>query len=695
MKLKFKKSSILVKIMVPIVIGVTLGSYFVGLLANTIIKKKLTNLYTDLSNQQTVLTFVGDKIFNQFAEEYSTMLDMASSVGGDEGKRLLSNINGSIKNAFAAYDVGMYEIDGEDTNLLNPENCFSFTSGTNRVDDVLNCYKTKTSSYYFTCHAEYNMICILINYCWTDEQCGILGKKMVTKSMIPVTKAHFGNIAEIAGASAVELISEGKVMLSTDASRIGTEYLPDFWEVMQQQDEVTTISQEYGAYIHTFKLSDKISTMSDPLWLAISLSSEGLLKKTQEFQSIVIEVVLIIGFVILIALIAVMLAAVRAPLNTLEKSTRELAQGEMNLAFRLPAKHRDELSRISMNFNQFMGRLQDIIAKVSTESKEITKAVDIMKDTARESTDAVNTISQHITMVQKQSNEQSTNTQLVLEGAQTQQKNFNEILDTLNMFTSEVQETASSINEIAGNTYSVTNNINHMNESFNKLISDIQNGQVANEDIKNSIMEIEQTSNTLNDANLIISNIASQTNLLAMNAAIEAAHAGEAGKGFSVVADEIRKLAETSSTQSKHIATQIKTIQSTIQAAATAGMALMTAFEEITNSANTVTPIIEEIKTSMDEQNRGTQDINKTLNILTNESHDIVAKVESGKTSMEDLHKKIMDVGEITATINSSMDEVTGGTSLIQKASDNVEQTAFDVESSTDKMVDILKDFKL
>lgn len=97
----------------------------------------------------------------------------------------------------------------------------------------------------------------------------------------------------------------------------------------------------------------------------------------------------------------------------------------------------------------------------------------------------------------------------------------------------------------------------------------------------------------------------------------------------------------------------------------------------------------------MDEQNRGTQDINKTLNILTNESHDIVAKVKSGKTSMEDLHKKIMDVGEITATINSSMDEVTGGTSLIQKASNNVEQTAFDVESSTDKMVDILKDFKL
>ncbi len=260
------------------------------------------------------------------------------------------------------------------------------------------------------------------------------------------------------------------------------------------------------------------------------------------------------------------------------------------------------------------------------------------------------------------------------------------------MFTTEVQEMASSINEIAENTYSVTNNVNNMNSFFIKLISDIQNGQPADEAIKKSIAEIEQTSKTLNDANLIISSNAFRINRLAMNAAIEAANAG---KGFSVVADEIRKLAETSSNQSRHIAAQIKIIQSTIHAAGDAGISLMNVFCEITSSANTVTPIIEEIKISMDEQNRGTQDINKTLSTLSNESHDIVAKVETGKKSMEELHKKIVDVGKITSKINSFMDEVAGDTNFIQNSSENVEQTAIGVESSTSKMIDIIKDFKL
>jgi len=691
-----RKTSIFSKIIINIAIEIVFFTLLIGIQASGVIRKRIINNYTELSNQQSILTFVGDSIFNEFTNQFSALLQVAASSNISDTNAFIDDLTGACKQKFSAYDLGIYEIKGEDTVLLNPQFCASFTSSTNRVDDVLNCYKTKTSSYYFSCHSDYNMTCILINYYWPEEYCKLLGnKKLVTKVMMPLTGKHFNNVADIAGSKSVELVSNGKVMLSTEADRVGQEYYPSIWNTMQEKDEVATTLDEENLFVHSFRLYDNISTLSDPLWLSIHLSSTGIKTLTRNLRRLILGSIGFISCIVLASIVGNLLFILRGPLSKLEKSTKELSEGEMDLSYRIPSKSKDELGRISQNFNQFIDRLQVIVGKLIEESKGIIEAVNNMKNTSENSSNAVNDITGNIHHIQSQSNEQSENTKSVLEGAKIQQNNFDEILNIINQFSSEVEETASTINQIAGNTSSVTKNVNNMNNSFNKLISDIENGQLANEDIKNSIIEIEQTSKTLNEANVVISNIASQTNLLAMNAAIEAAHAGNAGKGFSVVADEIRKLAETSSVQSKKISAQIKNIQKTIKSAGDAGGALVNAFNEITNSANTVTPLIEEIMTSMDEQNRGTQDVNKTLNVLTSESHNIVAKVESGKVSMEDLDNKIEVVGKITEVINASMDDVGEGTNIIGKSSGDVKDKALDVESSMDKMLDVLKDFKL
>ena len=122
------------------------------------------------------------------------------------------------------------------------------------------------------------------------------------------------------------------------------------------------------------------------------------------------------------------------------------------------------------------------------------------------------------------------------------------------------------------------------------------------------IKEVDRQSELLLEANEVISSIADQTNLLAMNAAIEAAHAGDAGRGFAVVADEIRKLAETSSEQSKDIASNLTKIKSVIETVVENTERATVSFETMNKSINNVTELQDAVLGSITEQSAGTNE---------------------------------------------------------------------------------------
>jgi methyl-accepting chemotaxis protein len=182
------------------------------------------------------------------------------------------------------------------------------------------------------------------------------------------------------------------------------------------------------------------------------------------------------------------------------------------------------------------------------------------------------------------------------------------------------------------------------------------------------------SSDQLSEATLLISGIASQTNLLAMNAAIEAAHAGDAGRGFAVVADEIRKLAENSSEQAKLIKDSIDDVKDLIAAVDRNASETMGAFDRIERAVVEVSGLVRQINEAMTEQNAGSSQILEALTSM----RDITVSVDSGATEMSGGNKRLLEVlsslRSITDDVNGLMAEIIAGVSEITTAVNDISE---------------------
>ena len=319
------------------------------------------------------------------------------------------------------------------------------------------------------------------------------------------------------------------------------------------------------------------------------------------------------------------------PLTKVGGAIKEIASGDADLTKRLPVGTKDEIGKLASGFNDFTEKLQSIVSELK-DSKEdlhlygeqLGKMVQGNADFLAQMVNSIKGVNGEILNQHSKVDDSAEAVSAISDAVQA-------LRDLLQKQEQGVEQASAAVTQMIGNISSVSNSVEKMATEFEVLQMDVDKGISQQHEVNTQIQQIEEQSKMLNEANKVISSIASETNLLAMNAAIEAAHAGEAGKGFAVVADEIRKLSETSAAESKKISAQLKGILGSISGVVGASSLADKSFTSVAEKIQGTGNLVREIKQAMEEQSEGSKQIGEVLGYM----NDATAQVRTASDGVD------------------------------------------------------------